>query len=125
MKPKERNPQSAELFRHRLDEIINMGHALVKLAQLIDWSVFEREWGGYFPSGKGRPASSGRLVAGLIYLQRTFNCSDEMLVEGWVENPYWQYFCGGTYLQHEPPVDASSLSRWRRRMGGKKAWSGC
>jgi len=70
-----------------------------------------------FPEQKDRPASPGRLVAGLIYLQHTFNCSDEMLVEGWVENPYWQYFCGETYLQHEVPVDPSSLSRWRRRMG--------
>lgn len=117
MKPKERSPQSAELFRSRLDEILNMEHALVKLARLIDWSVFEREWAGYFPGKTGRPASSGRLVAGLIYLQHTFNCSDEVLVESWVENPYWQYFCGETYLQHAPPVDASSLSRWRARMG--------
>jgi len=56
-----------------------MKHPLVKLAHLIDWSVFEREWAGHFPSKKGRPASSGRLVAGLFYLQHTFNCSDEML----------------------------------------------
>jgi len=66
---------------------------------------------------KGCPASSARLVAGLIYLQHTFNCSDEILIERWVENPYWQYFCGETYLKHEAPVDPSSLSRWRRRMG--------
>jgi len=117
MKPKESYPQSAELFRHRLDEVINMNHPLAKLAQLIDWSVFEREWSGYFPSNKGRPASSGRLVAGLIYLQHTFNCSDEILIESWVENPYWQYFCGETYLQHEPPVHPSSLTHWRQRMG--------
>ena len=107
MNPKESYPQSAELFRHWLDEVINMNHPLAKLARLIDWSVFEREWSGYFPSNKGRPASPGRLVGGLIYLQHTFNCSDEILIESWVENPYWQYFCGETYLQHEPPVDPS------------------
>ena len=57
MKPKETHPQSAELFWHCLDEVINMGHPLVKLVQLIDWSVFEREWSGYFPSKKtARPA---------------------------------------------------------------------
>jgi len=115
MKPRESSLQSSDLFRHRLDEIINMTHPLVKLAQLIDWSVFEREWAAHFPSNKGRPASSGRLVAGLIYLQHTFNCSDELLIENWVENPYWQYFCGESHLQHKPPVDPSSLSRWRRR----------
>ena len=56
-------------------------------------------------------------MARLIYLQHTFNCSDELLIENWVENPYWQYFCGESHLQHKPPVDPSSLSRWRRRMG--------
>src|SRR5215469_2718675 len=117
MKPKETYPKSSELFAHRLDEIINMNHPLVKLAQLIDWSVFEREWAGHFPSKTGRPATSGRMVAGLMYLQHSFNYSDEMLVEAWVENPYWQFFCGETYLQHKPPADFSSLSRWRRRMG--------
>jgi IS5 family transposase len=66
MKPKETYPQSADLFRCRLDEIINMEHVLVKLARLIDGSVFAREWSGYFPSKKGRPARSGRLVAGLV-----------------------------------------------------------
>jgi IS5 family transposase len=50
MKPKETPPQSDELFRHRLDEIIKMTHPLVKLSHLIDWSVFEREWAQYFPS---------------------------------------------------------------------------
>ena len=117
MKPKETYPKSSELFAHRLDEIINMNHPLVKLAQLIDWTVFEREWAGHFPSKKGRPATPGRMVAGLMYLQHSFNCSDEALVEAWVENPYWQFFCGETYLQHCPPADFSSLSRWRRRMG--------
>jgi IS5 family transposase len=50
-------------------------------------------------------------------LQHTFACSDEALIETWVENPYWQYFCGETYFQHKPPVDPSSLTRWRHRMG--------
>lgn len=39
------------------------------------------------------------------------------MVWGWVENPYWQFFTGETYLQTDPPVDPSSLSRWRRRLG--------
>jgi IS5 family transposase len=117
MKPKAKVSQSAKLFEHRLDEIINMNHSLVKLAQVIDWSVFEREWAGYFPSKRGRPATAARMVAGLLYLQHIFNCSDELLVDTWVENPYWQYFCGESYLQHEPPADFSSLSRWRSKMG--------
>ena len=35
----------------------------------------------------------------------------------WLENPYWQYFCGETYLQTEVPIDPSSLTRWRKRIG--------
>lgn len=34
-----------------------------------------------------------------------------------MENPYWQFFTGETYLQTEAPVDPSSLTRWRKRIG--------
>jgi IS5 family transposase len=64
-----------------------------------------------------RPPLRPRLVAGLLYLQHTFDLSDEEVVWGWVENPYWQVFTGETYLQTEPPIDPSSLSRWRKRLG--------
>lgn len=117
MGPKPKGPQTGELFRQPLVELINGNHPLAKLAELIDWSVFEREWAPLFPSGRGRPATPPRLVAGLLYLQHTFACSDEALIWTWVENPYWQHFCGETYFQHEPPIDPSSLSRWRKRIG--------
>lgn len=117
MGPKQKGPQTGELFRQPLVELINGSHPLAKLAELIDWSVFEREWAPLFPSGRGRPATPPRLVAGLLYLQHTFACSDEALIWTWVENPYWQHFCGETYFQHEPPIDPSSLSRWRKRIG--------
>jgi IS5 family transposase len=39
------------------------------------------------------------------------------VVATWLENPYWQCFCGETYLQTELPIDPSSLSRWRKRIG--------
>jgi transposase, IS5 family len=39
------------------------------------------------------------------------------VVARWVENPYWQYFCGFDYLQLALPIDPSSLVRWRRRIG--------
>ena len=38
----------------------------------------------------------------------------------WVENPYWQFFCGLCYMQHELPIDPSSLSRWRKRVGAER-----
>jgi IS5 family transposase len=90
---------------------------LVKLATLIDWEVFEREWSGFFPSGKGRPATEPRLVAGLLYLQHAYRLSDEAVVARWVENPYYQHLTGETFFQHRLPIDPSSLTRWRGRIG--------
>ena len=117
MGPKSPPAQSKYLFRQELDELIDKQHPLVKLVGLIDWRVFEREWAGYFPATVGRPALPPRLIAGLLYLQHTFACSDEMLLDRWVENPYWQYFCGEIYFQHAVPCDPSSLTRWRQRIG--------
>lgn len=123
MGPKPSTPKSNDLFRQRLDELVNPKHPLAQLAQHIDWSVFEHEWGDFFPSGRGRPATAPRLVAGLMYLQHTFALSDEEVVWGWVENPYWQLFCGETWFQHNPPIDPSSLTRWRQRIGaGGMEW---
>lgn len=117
MGPKGKHPSTGDLFRQPLRELINEKHPLVRLEELIDWSIFETRWSAFFPSKTGRPATPPRLVAGLLYLQHTFACSDEELVWAWVENPYWQHFCGETYFQHEPPIDPSSLTRWRQRVG--------
>ena len=38
----------------------------------------------------------------------------------WVENPYFQFFCGEEVFRHELPFDRSSLSRWRRRLGEER-----
>ncbi|KAG0164037.1 hypothetical protein DFQ28_008702 [Apophysomyces sp. BC1034] len=70
-----------------------------------------------FVSRRGRPATSPRLIAGLLYLQHAFDLSDEEVVWQWVENPYWQMFTGETYLQTQLPIDPSSLTRWRKRLG--------
>ncbi|GKT26444.1 hypothetical protein AVHM3334_21035 [Acidovorax sp. SUPP3334] len=117
MGPKPSQPQTAELFRPRLDEQINMRHPLVRLAALIDWAEIERTFAASFTSVRGRPALPPRLVAGLLYLQHAFDASDEAVVNTWVENPYWQFLCGETYLQTEAPIDPSSLTRWRKRVG--------
>ena len=88
MGPKPRTPENNDLFRQRLDELVNLSHPLVQLAQHIDWSVFEDGWVGFLPSHRGCPATRPRLVAGLLYLQHTFALSDEEAVLGWVENLY-------------------------------------
>ena len=117
MKPHSRAPEQDDLLRPRLVDMIDARHELVKLAALIDWEFFEREWATFFPSHQGRPATSPRLVAGLMYLQHAFKLSDEAVVARWVENPYYQHFTGETFFQHRPPIDPSSLVRWRKRIG--------
>lgn len=103
MGPKPSSPRTEALFINRLDELINLKHPLVRLAGLIDWSDIERTFAVSFTSGRGRPALPPRLIAGLLYLQHTFDASDEAVVNTWVENPYWQYLCGEVYLQTQRP----------------------
>jgi transposase, IS5 family len=117
MKHRSRPAEQDDLLRPRLVDMIDPRHELVKLAALIDWEVFEREWSGFFPSGKGRPATPPRLVAGLFYLQHAYRLSDEAVVARWVENPYYQHLTGEVFFQHKLPIDPSSLTRWRGRIG--------
>lgn len=46
--------------------------------------------------------------------------SDEVLCARWVENPYFQFFCGEVVFRHDLPFDRSSLSRWRKRLGDEQ-----
>jgi transposase, IS5 family len=117
MGPKKPIPQTGDLFRHPLVEMINLKHPLVKLADVMDWELIENAFGAHFVTTTGRPALSPRLVAGLLYLQHAYDCSDEEIVNTWMENPYVQYFTGETYFQTEAPMDSSSLTRWRQRIG--------
>lgn len=96
--------------------MINMGHPLVKLSRVMDWSRFDEAFGGFYRP-VGRPAKPTRLMVGLHYLKHVHDLSDEETVERWVENPYWQYFCGFEFFQTEIPIDPSTMTRWRKRIG--------
>jgi IS5 family transposase len=121
MRPKERRDNGqADLLRSRLDAIIDMDHALVKLARTIDWSFLEERFGVVYEDKPGRPPLPTRLMAGLAILKHTYDLSDEVLCERWVENPYYQFFCGEEFFQHRLVFDRSSLTRWRQRMGEEK-----
>jgi IS5 family transposase len=116
MKPVRRGRSNPDLFRERLDAIIDMRHSLVHLAGLLPWSAFDESFGKFFKP-IGRPAKPTRLMVGLHYLKHVYNLSDEEVVERWVENAYHQYFCGFEFFQHELPIDPSSMTRWRKRVG--------
>jgi len=121
MRPKERwESGEQDLFRARLDQIIDLEHALVKLAQTIDWRFLEGKFGAVYTDKPGHPPLPTRLMAGLAILKHSYDLSDEGLCERWVENPYFQYFCGEEFFQHRLVFDRSSLTRWRQRMGEVK-----
>jgi transposase, IS5 family len=116
MRPTRPPSGKVDLFRERLDAIIDPHHALVRLAGLVPWSRFEDAFGRFYRP-IGRPAKPTRLMVGLHYLKHVHDLSDEEVVARWVENPYWQFFCGFDFFQHEAPLDASTMTRWRKRIG--------
>lgn len=113
----ERDTPQIELFQVELVRLLDMNHPMVRLADRIDWAAFEKAFAAMWHDSNGRPAIDTRLMVSLHYLKYTFDLSDEAVVEGWVQNPYWQYLGGMRYFQHAVPLDPSSMSRWRGRAG--------
>jgi transposase, IS5 family len=112
-----RDDRQKDLLRPALDQIIDMGHPLVRLAERIDWEFLNGRFGSVCQPGPGQPGLPTRLVAGLFILKHMHNLSDEVLCARWIENPYFQFFCGELSFCHEAPFDRSSLTRWRQRLG--------
>jgi IS5 family transposase len=119
MKPKKtpQKDQQRDLFRAALLNIIDPRHGLVKLSKVVEWDRLDELFGSTYCPDNGRPGVSTRLMVALHYLKYTHNLSDEDVVATWVENPYWQYFSGMKWFEHELPINASSMTRWRKRIG--------
>lgn len=117
MKPRPIIQDQNLLFKSRLSTQLNPKHELLRLAEAIDWQQLETEFLPLFSAGAGHPPLPIRLACGLMILQHMFNVSDERVVEAWVENPYWQAFCGYDFLQWKFPAHPTSLTRWRNRLG--------
>ena len=113
--------ETPDIFRARLDQILDSRHPLFKLANQIDWSIFEKELAHTYDENMGRPGKSIRLMVGLHYLKYTYDLSDEAVLQGFLENPYWQFFCGFEFFQHQIPTDPSNMTRFRER-GGKEGF---
>ncbi len=116
MKPARPGRASGDLFRARPDAIVDMRPPLVRLAALLPWADFDESFGKFYKP-LGRPAKPTRLMVGLHYLKHSYDLSDQETVDRWVENPYWQVFCGFEFFQHDLPIDPSLMTRWRRRVG--------
>jgi len=90
---------------------------LIKLSTVVDWEQLEKIFGSTYCPDNGRPAISTLMMVALHYLKHTHNLSDDDVVAGWIENPYWQYFSGMKWFEHKTPIHPSSMSRWRKRIG--------
>ena len=122
MRPK-REPEQVEreLFQSELEQIIDLSHPLVRLRTSIDWASFESALGATYHPTQGAPGTATRLMVALHYLKYGHDLRDEDVVLYWLENPYWQHFSGERYFQHRMPIDASSMTRWRQRLGSAGA----
>jgi len=117
---KPRDDRQKDLLRPALEAIIDLGHPLVRLARAIDWQFLDGRFAGVCTAGAGQPPLPTRLVAGLFILKHMHDLSDEMLCARWLENPYYQFFCGELSFCHQLPFDRSSLTHWRQRLGEKQ-----
>ena len=121
MRPKKHETTgSADLFRARLDQIINMRHELVQLAGKIDWEFIDGEIAPLYSDG-GRPGIATQFVIGLFLLKHIYGLSDEGVCERWVYDPYFQHFTGEEFLQHEFPhelLGPEPLAQAPRRQAG-------
>lgn len=116
MRPdKTRQICNLSFFETPLADFIDKKHELVKLAEAIDWEYLEEHFSKYYKE-TGRKGKNLRLLLGLQILSYMKNLSDEGVCALWVENPYYQYFCGEKLFRHYLPIDRSSISRFRARV---------
>jgi IS5 family transposase len=120
MRPKQpkAEPQD-DLLRARLQNLVDPQHPLLRLSGLIGWSRFEAEFVALYTDG-GRPGLRTRLMVDLHLLKHMDGLSDEAVCARYLDSPYVQLFCGGTHFQHALPLDRSSMTRWRQRIGAER-----
>jgi len=114
---KPRDDRQKDLLRPALEDIIDLGHPLVRLRREIDWAFLDSRFASACAPGSGQPPLPTRLVAGLFILKHMHDLSDEALCARGLENPYYQFFCGEVSFCHQLPFDRSSLTHWRQRLG--------
>lgn len=115
MQGKIKHEPQLNMFKIQLKDLVLEKHSLIILSHKIDWSSIYKEFEQYY-SKEGRPSVPTRTMVGLLMLKSMFNEADETLIPKWVENPYWQYFCGEQFFRHEPPCDPSDLVHFRKRI---------
>jgi IS5 family transposase len=104
------------MFETPFSDILNPKHELLRAALLIDWDGLHETLAVYY-SPLGRQGKSIRLMVGIHLLKHRYNCSDEQAVETLHENAYWQCFCGFNSFQAGQIMEATTLVKFRNRIG--------
>jgi IS5 family transposase len=107
-----------EMFKTVLTSFIHPEHELCLLAKKIDWVYLEKEFAPFYGT-VGRPSVPIRTIVGLLLLKQMYNLGDETVVQRYLENPYWQHFCGEIYFQYQLPFDPSDFVHFRHRIGAE------
>ena len=110
------NSRQASLFWD-LETMLDSKHPLFRLANAVDWSLFEKSFAPLFCADNGRPPKPIRLMTGLLMLKHLRNVSDEQVVAQFTENAYYQYFCGLDAFSTSAPCASSELVYFRHRIG--------
>ncbi|MDR2119377.1 MAG: transposase [Tannerella sp.] len=112
-----------ELFRTRLADLINPEHEFALSTNEIDRNYFEDEFKNLYSDKPSRPSMPIRFMVGIPMLRHLYNLGDARIPEYWVRDVYFQYFCGGVFLEHKFPCDPSDFVDFRgadRRIGISK-----
>ena len=104
-------------FYSTFEEQLNHSHPLYKLANAIDWKVFDEAFAKHYSQQMGAPAKPIRLMVSLLILKHLRDLSDENVVEQWAENSYYQYLSGETCFAGSEPCEATELVHFRKRIG--------
>ena len=119
MKPRQLPAQEPDgLLKPPLERFIDMDQPLVLLADRIDWDWLASKVEVPF-SKEGRLGVPSRFMLGMLMLKSVENLSDEDLFARWSRDPYYQYFTGELYFQHQVPHERSGLSHWPVRLGSE------
>ena len=104
------------MFELNFTDFLDPQHELLRAVALINWDELHAAMSAYY-SILGRRGKPIRLMVGIHILKHSYNCSDERAVEQLHENAYWQCFCGFTCFQRGQILDATSLVKFRNRVG--------
>ena len=108
-----------ELLKIQLIHLLDMEHSLVQLADKFNWTKIDELCSAKFCKDNGRPALPSRMIVGLLLLKQMNDLSDDEVCAKFIENPYFQYFCGNKYFEHKIGLTSESLSNWRKRLGSE------